>query len=421
MARISRISASAAVAGVCLVAAGAAVFGASVAHAGPNDIVLHRFLAQSDPGGGETCLGGTVVNCTNGVQRQRPFSATDDEPNPIIAIIPDEAAFEGLVKEMGIALAPRLLEPAETLGQAGFSMAFATTVQDIRNKADYWVRAMPELGDAPPGALTTLALQMRKGLPWSFEIGGAITHLVGSEMYAMGTDLKWTMADGLRIGTIRLPDVALRGSVNRLVGNRDLDLIVGGGDVTSGINKRPVATPVEVGELGLSGDAVCNTQHHGGLDQAVYLYRQEDNEWWSTELGRDVPPGTFGENLTVKGLAEPYLCVGDEIILPELRLQVTAPRIPCNTLAAKMNDKLFAKKFMKARLPGIYCRVLEAGTVREGDTFSVVEYPGNRISTVQFFVDWKRKMTPAEISVYLDAPIDIRSRTELEQQLRAGT
>ncbi len=232
MARISRISASAAVAGVCLVAAGAAVFGASVAHAGPNDIVLHRFLAQSDPGGGETCLGGTVVNCTNGVQRQRPFSATDDEPNPIIAIIPDEAAFEGLVKEMGIALAPRLLEPAETLGQAGFSMAFATTVQDIRNKADYWVRAMPELGDAPPGALTTLALQMRKGLPWSFEIGGAITHLVGSEMYAMGTDLKWTMADGLRIGTIRLPDVALRGSVNRLVGNRDLDLIVGGGDVT---------------------------------------------------------------------------------------------------------------------------------------------------------------------------------------------
>ena len=208
-------------------------------------------------------------------------------------------------------------------------------------------------------------------------------------------------------------------SVN--VGRRESVQLIGGGDVTSGINKRPVATPVEVGELGLSGDAVCNTQHHGGLDQAVYLYRQEDNEWWSTELGRDVPPGTFGENLTVKGLAEPYLCVGDEIILPELRLQVTAPRIPCNTLAAKMNDKLFAKKFMKARLPGIYCRVLEAGTVREGDTFSVVEYPGNRISTVQSFVDWKRKMTPAEISVYLDAPIDIRSRTELEQQLRAGT
>lgn len=202
------------------------------AHAGPNDIVLHRFLAPSDPGGGETCLGGTVVNCTNGVQRQRPYSAADDVPNSIVSIIPDEAAFESLVREIGIALAPRMLEPAETLGQAGFSMGLAVSVQDIRNKADYWVRAMPELGDAPPGALTTMALQLRKGLPWSFEIGAAITQLIGSEMFALGTDLKWAMADGLRIGEVRLPDVAVRGSVNRLVGNRDLDLIVGGGDIT---------------------------------------------------------------------------------------------------------------------------------------------------------------------------------------------
>ena len=206
---------------------------ATLAHAGPHDIVLHRFLAPSDPGGGQTCLDGTVVNCTNGVQRQRPYYRDDEEPNGVVKVFPDEAAFESLVTEIGLAMAPRIHEPAETLGQAGFSMGFALSVQDIRNKADYWVRAMPELGDAPPAALTTLSLQMRKGLPWSFEIGGAITQLVGSEMYAMGTDLKWAISDGLRIGTVRLPDIAVRGSVSRLLGNRDLDLIVGGGDITA--------------------------------------------------------------------------------------------------------------------------------------------------------------------------------------------
>ncbi len=203
------------------------------AHAGSNDIVLHRFLSPSDPGGGQTCQGGAINNCVNGVERERVYDINEAVPNPIRRVYPDSAAFEGLIKELGQALAPRLLEPAETLGQAGFSMGLSTSVQDIRNKADYWGRAMPVPGDAPPPVLTSLAMQMRKGLPWSFEIGGGITHLVGSGMYALGTDLKWALSDGLGIGDVRLPDLALRGSVNRLVGNRDLDLIVGGGDVTA--------------------------------------------------------------------------------------------------------------------------------------------------------------------------------------------
>jgi MOSC domain-containing protein YiiM len=195
---------------------------------------------------------------------------------------------------------------------------------------------------------------------------------------------------------------------------------IGGGKVTTGINKVPMSTAVTVGDLGLADDAVCNTKFHGGPDQAVYLYRQEDYDYWSAALGRDVATGSFGENLTVAELPDPYLCVGDEIELPNVRLQVTAPRIPCSTLAAKMGDKLFPKKFIKAQLPGIYCRVLEQGRVQVGDAFTIAPYEGDRITTVEFFSDWLGKMSHEQLKRYLNVPIDIRSRRVMEEKIRAG-
>lgn len=195
---------------------------------------------------------------------------------------------------------------------------------------------------------------------------------------------------------------------------------IGGGKVTTGIKKVPMSTAVSVGDLGLADDAVCNTKFHGGPDQAVYLYRQEDYDYWSAALGRDVAAGSFGENLTVAELPDPYLCVGDEIELPNVRLQVTAPRIPCSTLAAKMGDKLFPKKFIKAQLPGIYCRVLEQGRVQVGDAFTIAPYEGDRITTVEFFSDWLGKMSHEQLKRYLNVPIDIRSRRVMEEKIRAG-
>lgn len=195
---------------------------------------------------------------------------------------------------------------------------------------------------------------------------------------------------------------------------------IGGGKITTGINKVPISTAVSVGDLGLADDAVCDTKFHGGPDQAVYLYRQEDYDYWSAALGREVAAGSFGENLTVAGLPDPYLCVGDEIVLPNVRLQVTAPRIPCSTLAAKMGDKLFPKKFIKAQLPGIYCRVLARGSVQAGDFFTIAAYDGDRITTVEFFNDWLGKMSHEQLKRYLKVPIDIRSREVMEEKIRAG-
>ena len=204
-------------------------------------------------------------------------------------------------------------------------------------------------------------------------------------------------------------------SVN--IGQRET-IIDGDRRYETGINKKPLTVSVAVGESGLQGDAVCDTRHHGGPDQAVYLYRNEDYDWWSSELGREIGPGTFGENLTVEGLIDPALMVGDRLRFPDLELEVTAPRIPCSTLATTMGDSKFARAYMRPGRPGIYFRVIRTGTVASGDEIELISNKNKSISTVTFFHDFHRKLNNEEIKQYLELPIDIRSRTDLEERLK---
>lgn len=134
----------------------------------------------------------------------------------------------------------------------------------------------------------------------------------------------------------------------------------------SGIFKLPQSGPVAIHPLGLENDAIVDTENHGGLDQAVYIYGLPDYDWWAEQLGHEVPPGTFGENLTFSELASASIRVGDQFEIGEVLLEVTYPRIPCVTLARRMNDPKFVKKFHKARRPGIYARVLREGSVAAG-------------------------------------------------------
>ena len=110
----------------------------------------------------------------------------------------------------------------------------------------------------------------------------------------------------------------------------------------TGIYKRPLRGPVEVLFGCLKADKISDKENHGGPDQAAYVFGSPDYEWWSEALGRDLSPGTFGENLTVCGLESAAVCVGDRLGIGSAVLEVTAPRTPCLTLAVRMGDPVFS-------------------------------------------------------------------------------
>jgi MOSC domain-containing protein YiiM len=139
----------------------------------------------------------------------------------------------------------------------------------------------------------------------------------------------------------------------------------------TGIYKIAQTTPVQINWLGLEGDAICDTENHGGVDQAVYVYGTRDYDRWAQELGRALEPGTFGENLTISDLESARFAVGDQLRVGAVLLEVTSPRVPCVTLAARMGDPTFVKRFRYAERPGLYCRVLVPGAVSAGAPVSV--------------------------------------------------
>jgi MOSC domain-containing protein YiiM len=188
---------------------------------------------------------------------------------------------------------------------------------------------------------------------------------------------------------------------------------------TTGIYKMPVDGPVEIKSLGIEGDAICDKKNHGGPDQAIYVYGGVDYAWWEQEIGKELAPGIFGDNLTISGLESAQFNVGDYIHVGEVTLQVTSPRIPCGTFATRMGDPQWVKKFRAAERPGLYCRVIKEGTVKAGDPVSVEKYTGETISIVEMYREYYRKDKSEEsLRKHLNAPIDIRSRRDLEDELQ---
>jgi MOSC domain-containing protein YiiM len=186
----------------------------------------------------------------------------------------------------------------------------------------------------------------------------------------------------------------------------------------TGIFKKPVSNPVHVGKLGLESDVVQNKKHHGGPDQAVYVYGTADYAWWSEQLQTDLEPGIFGENLTISDLESASFNIGDRLKIGTVLLEVSASRIPCSTLAARMGDTGFVKKFRQARRPGLYCRVLEEGEVQVGDTVTLEPSETEYLSLVDTF-DWYYEPNPSleMIQKVLAAPVAIRARKMYEDLL----
>lgn len=141
-----------------------------------------------------------------------------------------------------------------------------------------------------------------------------------------------------------------------------------GRTVMTGIFKEPVAGPVRVGLTRLEGDGQADLTVHGGRAKAVYAYPSEHYEAWRTELCAPAWPwGTFGENLTVKGLTEDDVRVGDRFRIGTAELVVTQPRMPCFKLAGKLQRPDVFRRFLSSARTGWYFAVAREGEVRAGD------------------------------------------------------
>jgi MOSC domain-containing protein YiiM len=154
-------------------------------------------------------------------------------------------------------------------------------------------------------------------------------------------------------------------------------LIVGGRKLMSGIRKTPVSGPVAVAPLGLAGDEQEDLTVHGGLAKAVYAYPYEHYEFWRARLSAqgladDIPLGLFGENLTIQGLLEAELFVGDVLEFPGCALYVTQPRRPCHKFAAVMEDPQSPRAMIQTGFCGFYLAIDRPGHLEAGQSFELV-------------------------------------------------
>ena len=157
-----------------------------------------------------------------------------------------------------------------------------------------------------------------------------------------------------------------------------------GKDVLTGIAKRPVDGRVAVGALGLDGDEQADLSVHGGPSKAVYAYPSEHYPFWQTVRAQagvaawDEPlaPGALGENLTLAGVVESQVFIGDLLRFPDCVLAVSEPRFPCFKLNAALGFKHAGKLMVQSAWCGWYLAVRETGTIAAGETFSIV--PGAR-------------------------------------------
>ena len=189
----------------------------------------------------------------------------------------------------------------------------------------------------------------------------------------------------------------------------------------SAIRKRPVEDRRHVGPLGVEGDAQGNRRVHGGLDKALYGYGAEHHPFWEEVLGRAVVPGDFGENLTLSGLVEDDVCIGDRFRVGAVLLEVSEPRQPCSTFAAVHRRSDLPRIFADAGWSGIYFRVLEEGEIGPGDAVERVHrHPGGWTVRRVFDLVMGKSPLPEDLNDLLAVPA-LAESTRAALVRRAGS
>ncbi len=195
----------------------------------------------------------------------------------------------------------------------------------------------------------------------------------------------------------------------------------------SAILKSPIAGRVELQPLGVAGDQQADRRFHGGPEKAVYLYALEHYPFWQSALKCvALPPGTFGENLTIEGWPdlEGELHVGDELAIGDpqhgARVQLTTPRQPCWKLEARMGLPGFAKAFLESGRIGIYARVSRPGAIGVGDAVAVVTRSPQSATVRDLIAALHLEDRAAAQRVLADDALDAALRRKVEWRLARG-
>lgn len=151
------------------------------------------------------------------------------------------------------------------------------------------------------------------------------------------------------------------------------------GNGVTAIDKRPIRGKVRIGPYGVRADVQADRKHHGGFDKAIYAYASEDAAFWEEELGRELAPGWFGENLRTEGIDVNASLIGEQWQIGESAIiEVTMPRTPCQTFARWVggaDQRGWVKRFSAERRLGPYLRVIRRGVIQAGDPIEVILRP----------------------------------------------
>lgn len=180
-----------------------------------------------------------------------------------------------------------------------------------------------------------------------------------------------------------------------------------GQKIMTGIFKEPINQRIMLRSLNLDGDRQADLSVHGGVDKAVYAYSIEHYEYWH-KIFPDIvlPPGMFGENLTVEGLMEYEINIGDIFKIGTSKVIATQPRMPCYKLGIKFGRMDIIKMFLDSRRSGIYFRVIEEGEVGVGDTIDLIRKDLNQITIsdiVRLYVIDKNDIEAMQRAVKINA------------------
>lgn len=197
----------------------------------------------------------------------------------------------------------------------------------------------------------------------------------------------------------------------------------GGRRERTAIDRKPVADRRELDVLGFDGDEVGDTKHHGGRDKAVCCYPSEHYPHFERLLARPLAIPAFGENLTLEGMAETELCIGDSLCVGSAVVQISQPRQPCGTLAAKHEEADLPRWINDAGFTGFYLRVLEPGGVAAGDTVELIERPHAEMTVARANRIMRGRETgEGAMRRLADLPLLAESwRTQLAGKLARGT